>query len=197
MYFFDSFLPLCAKKKEVKKMFLIKKNAKVRDFYKIILDVCKSIAKLSLNKDCRFAARNKSRQRKEVLQNTSETISDKQLNLEELVAEYEKESAEHVQANKPASFYEIVTWLSVLKNRDDYQKRLKVLKEEQQNKEIAERYFDKLKRKSIIDAQFLREKSFREQRLAQIQTEIDYQEIYDKTKNMRRVVDAYNLQNIK
>ncbi len=178
-------------------MFFIKKNAKVRDFYELLLNICKSVTTLAFNKDCRFAARNKSRQRKEVLQNTSEAISDKQLNLEELVAEYEKESAEHVQANKSASFYEIVTWLSVLKNRDDYQKRLKVLQEDQQNKEIAERYFDKLKRKNITDAQFLREKSFHEQRLAQIQTEIDYQEIYDKTKNMRRVVDTYNFQKTK
>ncbi len=186
-------------KKEVKKMkkVTIKHNVTVRDFYEIILNVCKSIAKLSLNKECRFFARNKSRQRKEVIQIASESISDKQLDLERLVSEYEIEKKASKQANKSASFYEIATWLLALKNREDYQKRLKVLQEEQQNKEIAERYFDKLKRKNITDAQFLREKSFYKQRLQQMQIETDYQEIYDETKNMRRVVDTYNLQKTK
>lgn len=179
------------------KKFTIKHNVTVRDFYEIILNVCKSIAKLSLNKECRFFARNKSRQRKEVIQIASESISDKQLDLERLVSEYEIEKKASKQANKSASFYEIATWLLALKNREDYQMRLKVLQEEQQNKEIAERYFDKLKRKNITDAQFLREKSFYKQHLQQMQIETDYQEIYDETKNMRRVVDTYNLQKTK
>ena len=194
---FDSVLPLCTKKRLKMKLFPIKQNAKVRDFYNIVLNVYKTIAKMSLGKECKIFSRQNCRTAKEVLKTSQEFISDKQLNLEELVAEYEKEASERALANKSVHLYEIATWLSTLKNREDFQIRLKSAQEERQNIEIAERYFDKLKRKNIIDAQFLREKSFPEQHPQHAQAEIDYSEIYEETKNMRRVIDTYNLQKTK
>ena len=178
----------------IKKYKTNKNNYEACDFYMLVLGLYRFFSNFSVNKYGRFFARNRARQRKEVLQNVTETISDKQLNLENLVAEYEYEESIRKQANKSASLYDVATWLLVLKNREDFQNRLKFAQEEQQNKEIAERYFDALKRKNITDAQFLREKTFSEQRVQQIQNEIDLQEIYEETKNMRRVVDAYNIQ---
>ncbi len=179
------------------KLFPIKQNAKVRDFYNIVLNVYNAIAKMSLGKECKIFSRQNCRTAKEVLKTSQEFISDKQLNLEELVAEYEKEVSERASTSKSVPYYEIATWLSTLKNREDFQIRLKSAQEERQNIEIAERYFDKLKRKNIIDAQFLREKSFSEQHPQHAQAEIDYSEIYEETKNMRRVIDTYNLQKTK
>ena len=188
------------------KLFPIKQNAKVRDFYNIVLNVYNAITKMSLGKECKIFSRQNCRMAKENLKTSQEFISDKQLNLEDLVAEYEKEASERASTSKSVPYYEIATWLSTLKNREDFQIRLKSAQEEHQNKEIAERYFDKLKRKNITDAQFLREKSFPEQHpqhaqaeisCSENQDEIDYSEIYEETKNMRRVIDTYNLQKTK
>ena len=187
---------------------IVKKDVKTaeRAFYGAILAMLKMLAglkntlhtseviKFSFNKEGRFDARKRALQRKEVLQTISEPISDKQMNLEELVAEYEREEDLRTLSYVPVSHSDIASWMFLLKNREDYKMRMNAIKEEHQNRTKAENFFEELKNKNRSDARFLRDVTFLQENAQKSDPEIDYQELYDKTKTLRHVVNTYNSQ---
>lgn len=150
-------------------------------------------------KDARFTARNRSRIRKNILQNAQESISEKQKNLEELVLDLEQEDIAKQNANKGVSHHDIASWVSALKIQENDKLRFQEMLDARQNQILADEYLEEQKLKNIKDAQYLKAKTFwvENQYKSKDRDTIDLQELYEKTKNLRKVVDAYNRQNTK
>lgn len=171
--------------------------------YKILKAISGLLKKLQnkmyTKKEARFAARNRSRVRKNVLQNANEFISDKQQNLEELVLDLEQEDIAKQEANRAVSHHDIAAWVSVLKNQENDKLRFQEMLKARQNQVLAEKFFEKQKLKNIKDAQFLRLQTFGDENThkAEEKNTTDLQELYEETKNLRRVVEVYNRQKTK
>ena len=155
--------------------------------------------KMHIKKERRFMARNRSRIRKNILQNANEYVSDKQQNLEELVLDLEQEDIARQGANNVVSYHDVLVWVSALKNQANNELRFKEMLEQRQNQLLADKYFEAQKLKNIKDAQFLRAKTFWDVKPYQTKKHDvpDLDELYEKTRNLRRVVDVYNQQKIK
>lgn len=146
--------------------------------------------KMYLNKERRFAARDRSRIRKNVLQNAKECVSDKRKNLEDLVQDLDWEDNLRCDANSVVSHHDILTWVLALKNQENSESRFKEMSVVRQNQMLAQQYFEGQKHKNTKDAQFLEAKTFSRDML-------DLDELYVETRNLRRVIDVYNQQKIK
>ena len=149
------------------------------------------VIKISFHKWVRLAARERSRHRKQVLQTGCQNISDKQQNLNELVADLELEDV----INKPVmlSHHDVAEWVWALKKHESDKLRFSEQKEQMTNALLADKYFDALKQKNLEDARFLREKTFSKTPIKSVQEDVDLQELYEDTHNMRNVISAYNL----
>lgn len=155
--------------------------------------------KMYTKKETRFAARDRSRIRKNILQNGNQSVSAKQQNLEDLVLDLEQEDIAKQNANNVVSHHDIAAWVSVLKNQENDKLRFQEMLDARQNQLLAEKFFEKQKLKNIKDAQFLRLQTFGDENThkAEEKNTTDLQELYEETKNLRRVVDVYNQQKIK
>lgn len=162
--------------------------------YRIMYDISCLLEKLQnkmyLNKERRFAARDRSRIRKNVLQNAKECVSDKRKNLEDLVQDLDWEDNLRCDANSVVSHHDILTWVLALKNQENSESRFKEMSLVRQNQMLAQQYFEGQKHKNTKDAQFLEAKTFSRDML-------DLDELYVETRNLRRVIDVYNQQKIK
>lgn len=155
--------------------------------------------KMHANKERRFAVRNRSYNRKNVLRNANESVSAKQQNLEELLMDLELEDIAKQDANKPLLHHDVAAWVSSLKNQEHDRLRFQEMLESRKNQARADDFFENQKLKNIADAQFLREKTFSNegsQKATEADT-ADLQDLYEETKNLRRIVDVYNLQKMK
>jgi hypothetical protein len=143
--------------------------------------------KFSFHKDARLDARKYARNRKKVLQTVSEPVSDKQLNLEAMVAELEQEDAIKQSKNQPVSQFDLMIWIIVKRKHEADNTRMVAIREEHKNRKLATEYFANLKQKNYEDASFLRKKTFKKE----IEV-LDLQDVYEKTKNTRSVVNVFN-----
>lgn len=153
------------------------------------------VVKFSFNKWVRMAARERSRNRKQILQSQVNSVSEKQQNLDDLVADLEIED----MLNKPVSLshHDIASWLCALKKHEFDQLRLAEQKEHGNNLMLADLYLENLRQKNVNDARFLREKTFAQKSKEERQEDIDLQELYDTTQNIRHVIYTFNKQRFK
>ena len=171
--------------------------------YKILKAISGLLKKLQnkmyTKKEARFAARNRSRVRKNVLQNVQDSVSAKQQNLEELVLDLEQEDIAKQEAKGDVSHHDVAAWVSAVKNQENDKVRFQEMLDARQNQLLADKYFEKQKLKNLKDAQFLRAKTFWNANPHKTtgKDTLELQELYEETKNLRRVVEVYNRQKTK
>ena len=155
--------------------------------------------KMYTKKETRFAARDRSRIRKNILQNGNQSVSAKQQNLEDLVLDLEQEDIAKQEAKGGASHHDVAAWVSAVKNQENDKVRFQEMLDARQNQILAEKYFEKQKLKNLKDAQFLRAKTFWNANPHKTtgKDTLELQELYEETKNLRRVVEVYNRQKTK